>query len=348
LKRGETGRAALWDVVLTAGQRSAERVPETKKGGDRVPKAELQAKKEAAVSDLADKLSRSQLVIVTDYRGLTVAEMSSLRGRLREAGAEYQVAKNTLARFAARQAGREGLEADLIGPTAIAFGFAEPGALAKSLQDYLRAARTSPLVVKGGVLGDRRVTAEEIGRIAELPPRDVVLGQTLGSVISPLTSFLMVVMAPLQNVIGVLEARRQQLEESGATQEGTGMANDELIASIEKMSVLDLVELKKSLEDRWGVTAAVAMAPAAGGGGATAEAAAPVEEQTEFSVILTNFGANKINVIKAVRELTSLGLKEAKDLVEAAPKAVKEAVAKEEAEAAATKLREAGATVDVK
>jgi large subunit ribosomal protein L7/L12 len=127
------------------------------------------------------------------------------------------------------------------------------------------------------------------------------------------------------------------------------MANDELIAAIEKMSVLDLVELKKALEERWGVTAAVAMAPAAAAGdGGAAAAAAPVEEQTEFSVVLTNFGANKINVIKAVRELTSLGLKEAKDLVEAAPKPVKEGVPKEEAEAAATKLREAGATVDVK
>ena len=126
------------------------------------------------------------------------------------------------------------------------------------------------------------------------------------------------------------------------------MANDELIAQIEKMSVLDLVELKKALEERWGVTAAVAMAPAAAASGGAAEAAAPAEEQTEFSVILTNFGAQKINVIKAVRELTSLGLKEAKDLVEAAPKPVKEGVPKEEAEAAATKLREAGATVDVK
>lgn len=126
------------------------------------------------------------------------------------------------------------------------------------------------------------------------------------------------------------------------------MANDELIAQIEKMSVLDLVELKKALEERWGVTAAVAMAPAAAAAGGEAAAAAPVEEQTEFNVVLTNFGANKINVIKAVRELTSLGLKEAKDLVEAAPKAVKEGVPKDEAEAAAAKLREAGATVDVK
>ena len=128
------------------------------------------------------------------------------------------------------------------------------------------------------------------------------------------------------------------------------MANDELIAQIEKMSVLDLVELKKALEERWGVTAAVAMAPgaaapAAGGDGA---GAAPVEEQTEFNVMLTNFGANKINVIKVVRELTGQGLAEAKATVEGAPKPVKEGVPKDEAEAAAAKLREAGATVDVK
>ncbi len=316
-----------------------------------MPKADVRAQKEQDVDELADKISRSQMVVVTDYRGLTVAEISALRGRLRQAGAEYQVAKNTLTRFAAEKAGRSGLVEDLKGPSAIAFGYDDPAALAKSLQEYLRTSRTTNLVLKGGVLGDRRVTADEIGRIADLPPRDVVLGQTLGGIVSPLTAFLMVVTAPIQNLIGVFEARRQQLEESGetgSTQEGTGMANDELIASIEKMTVLDLVELKKSLEERWGVTAAVAMAPAAGGGGGDAAVAAPVEEQTEFSVVLTNFGANKINVIKAVRELTSLGLKEAKDLVEAAPKSVKESVPKEEAEAAAAKLRDAGATVDVK
>ena len=127
---------------------------------------------------------------------------------------------------------------------------------------------------------------------------------------------------------------------------------DSIIESIEGLNVLELVELKKGMEEKWGVTAAAPMfaagaaaAPAGDGG-----AAAPVvvEEQTEFSVILTAAGANKIQVIKAVRELTSLGLKEAKDLVEAAPKAVKEGVSKEEAEAAKAKLVEAGATADVK
>jgi large subunit ribosomal protein L7/L12 len=134
------------------------------------------------------------------------------------------------------------------------------------------------------------------------------------------------------------------------------MASDKvngIIESIETLNVLELVELKKTMEEKWGVTAAapmfaggMAMAGAAAGGDGAA--AAPVEEQTEFDVILTAAGANKIQVIKAVRELTSLGLKEAKDLVEGAPKAVKEGVSKEEAEAAKAKLAEAGASVDVK
>ena len=126
------------------------------------------------------------------------------------------------------------------------------------------------------------------------------------------------------------------------------MTKDEMIQAIEQMTVLELSDLVKALEERFGVSAAVAMAPAAAAGPAAAAApAAPAEEQTEFTVTLKDFGANKINVIKAVRELTGLGLKEAKDLVEAAPKPVKEGVNKEEADAAAAKLREAGATADV-
>ncbi len=126
------------------------------------------------------------------------------------------------------------------------------------------------------------------------------------------------------------------------------MSNAAVIEQLEKMTVLEINELVKELEERWGVSAA---APAAVGGavaGGAAAEAAPAEEQSEFDVILTDIGANKIQVIKAVRELTSLGLKEAKDLVEAAPKAIKEAVSKDEAAAAKAKLEEAGAKADVK
>jgi large subunit ribosomal protein L7/L12 len=120
---------------------------------------------------------------------------------------------------------------------------------------------------------------------------------------------------------------------------------EELIGTIEQMTVLELSELVKALEDRFGVTAAAPVAAAAAGPAAAVE---EVEEQTEFDVVLTEIGAQKIQVIKAVRELTQLGLKEAKDVVEAAPKAIKEAVNKEEAEAAKARLEEAGATVEIK
>jgi large subunit ribosomal protein L7/L12 len=124
-------------------------------------------------------------------------------------------------------------------------------------------------------------------------------------------------------------------------------AIEEIMTAIKGMSVLELAELVKALETEFGVSAAAPVAVAAAAP-AAAEAAAPAEEQTEFTVILQEIGANKINVIKAVRELTSLGLKESKDLVEAAPKAVKENVNKEDAAAAKAKLEAAGAKVEVK
>ena len=127
------------------------------------------------------------------------------------------------------------------------------------------------------------------------------------------------------------------------------LGKDEILDAISNMTVLELSDLVKAVEEKFGVSAAApvamaAAAPAAGGDGA----AAAVEEQTEFDAVLTEVGANKILVIKAVRELTGLGLKEAKDLVDAAPKAVKEGVTKEEAEQVKEKLAEAGATVEVK
>jgi large subunit ribosomal protein L7/L12 len=120
---------------------------------------------------------------------------------------------------------------------------------------------------------------------------------------------------------------------------------DAFLTALDSMSVMDLNELVKAIETKFGVSAAAMSAPAAGGGGA---AAAVAEEQTEFTVTLTDFGANKVSVIKAVRELTGLGLKEAKDLVDGTPKPVKEAVSKADAEAAKKKLEDAGAKAEIK
>ena len=129
------------------------------------------------------------------------------------------------------------------------------------------------------------------------------------------------------------------------------MTADQLLEAFEKMTVLELSEFKKKFEDRFGVTAAAPVAMAAappGGGAATAEAAPAAEEQTEFTATLTEIGPNKIPVIKVVRELTGLGLKEAKDLVDASPKPVKEGVNREEAEKIKAALEEVGGKVEIK
>ncbi len=126
------------------------------------------------------------------------------------------------------------------------------------------------------------------------------------------------------------------------------LTKDEIISAIKEMNVVDLADLVKSLEDEFGVTAAAPVAVAAAPAGGDAPAAAAEEEKTEFEVHIREIGPNKINVIKAVREVTSLGLREAKELVESAPAAVKEAVPRDEADSVKEKLEEAGAVVEVR
>jgi large subunit ribosomal protein L7/L12 len=143
------------------------------------------------------------------------------------------------------------------------------------------------------------------------------------------------------------KAKKQSKAKETSSTGAKAVTKEEIIAVVKNMTVLELADLVKALEDEFGVTAAP-VAVAAGPAGATAAAAAAEEEKTEFTVILKEIGENKINVIKAVREVTTLGLKEAKDLVESAPKPVKEGVNKDEAAATKKKLEEAGAKVEVK
>ena len=141
------------------------------------------------------------------------------------------------------------------------------------------------------------------------------------------------------------EAKKESKAKVTSSQKTKTITKEDIIAAVKNMTVLELAEVVKALQEEFGVTAA---APVAAGASAPGGAPAEEEEKTEFSVILKGIGENKISVIKAVRELTPLGLKEAKDLVESAPKAVKEGVNKEEAATAKQKLEEAGATVEVK
>lgn len=144
------------------------------------------------------------------------------------------------------------------------------------------------------------------------------------------------------------EEKAHKKRATAAKKESKSLSKDEIIAAIKEMTVLELSELVKALEETFGISAAMPMMAAAPAGAAGAAAAAPVEEQTEFTVILKEVGANKISVIKAVREVTTLGLKEAKELVESAPKPIKEGITKAEAATIKEKLTTAGAVVEVK
>jgi large subunit ribosomal protein L7/L12 len=309
------------------------------------------ADKDSSIKELSERLTHAEIAVLTEYRGLSVSDLQDLRGRLRPLGVQYVVAKNTLTRFAAEATGRTGIVADLVGPTGIAFG-TDPVATAKALHDYMRVNRA--FVLKSALLGDERIDSTQVEELASLPPADQLRGRVFGMIVSPLQSMVSILSAPLAGLARLLDARREQLEELAQSDGGEAAAGGEDMASVNELvqnlgdlKVLDLAALVKRLEEEWGVSAAAVAAPVAAGGGGPAVAAEPVEAQTEFDVVLKDFGAKKIEVIKVVRELTSLGLKEAKDLVEAAPKSVLEAVAKDAADAAAGKLRAAGATVDV-
>jgi large subunit ribosomal protein L7/L12 len=145
------------------------------------------------------------------------------------------------------------------------------------------------------------------------------------------------------------EEKAHKKRATAAKKESKSLSKDEIIAAIKEMTVIELSELVKALEETFGISAAMPMMTAAPAGAAAgAPAAAPVEEQTEFTVTLKEVGANKISVIKAVREVTTLGLKEAKELVESAPKPIKEGITKAEAATIKEKLTAAGAVVEVK
>lgn len=163
------------------------------------------------VNQLAEKLSRSSIILATNYRGLSVAEMTELRRQLRRQGAEYRVVKNTLTSLAAEKVGKRDLCAWLKGPTALALGSGDAVALAKALIDYQRSTKT-PLTIKGGMLDGQVLSAAEIVTIASLPSREVLIIKLIGTVYGPIYGLVYVLSAELRGLLGVLQARIRQLE----------------------------------------------------------------------------------------------------------------------------------------
>jgi large subunit ribosomal protein L10 len=181
--------------------------------------------KEQVVASLTERLTTAETVLVADYRGLTMPQIDALRTRLLESGARFSVVKNTLTRRAAEAAGSDALLALLEGPSAIAFIETEGDmvAAAKALADSARETRI--LVIKGGVMEGRTMTAPEVESLATLPSIEVLRGQVLGAIIAPLSSLIGLVSAPLQNLYGLLDARIEQL--GGAEPDAAQAASEE-------------------------------------------------------------------------------------------------------------------------
>ncbi|BAF58489.1 MAG: 50S ribosomal protein L10 [Pelotomaculum sp.] len=165
------------------------------------------AEKEAIIQELKEKFKEARVAVLADYRGLNVAEATRLRRRLREAGCEFKVAKNTLTGLAARQAGLEGLDPYLEGPIAIAFGV-DPVAPAKVLSDFIR--ETRKMEIKAGVLEGTIIDARRVRDLADLPPREVLLARVLGGMQAPLYGFAGALQGTLRKFIYALEAIRKQ------------------------------------------------------------------------------------------------------------------------------------------
>lgn len=166
--------------------------------------------KERKVSEILKDLEGTSIVVLTDYRGLSVAQISNLRRMLKQEGAKYKVVKNTLALLAARKAGLDALEQYLEGPTAIAYGYDDPVTPVKLLVKFAK--ENDQLSIKGGVLGKNVINENELRRLAELPSRDVLLAKTLGSFQAPLVGFLSVLQGNIRKLVYVLNAVKEQKE----------------------------------------------------------------------------------------------------------------------------------------
>lgn len=305
--------------------------------------------KAMAVADLHERFSKARLAVITECGGMPVNQVTQLRHQLHGAKAELKVVKNTLAMRAAEGTSLLSVKSLFKGQVAVVIGYDDPVLPAKILRDFIKAKKCDDKIIwRGGVLEGNTLEPAQLIATADLPSKEVLLSMLLSAMQAPMRGLLGVMQGVIRGFACVLAAIQEKKKGDGAmAATETKLSKDDILSAVEGMTVLELSELVKDFEDKFGVTAAapVAVAVAPGGTAATPEA----EEKDSFDVILTGNPADKkIGVIKVVREITGLGLKEAKDLVEGAPKPVKEGADKGEAETIKKKLTEAGATVEVK
>ncbi len=306
--------------------------------------------KSEVVATLHDQFSRARIAIVSECAGMPVNQVNDLRKKLRNAQAHMHVVKNTLAIRALGDTPLLPLEPLFKGQSVLVIGYDDPVLPTKVMRDFIKAEKCEKsLQIKGAVLDGEELDPARLSSVADLPSKSELLSMLLSAFQGPIRGFVGALGQIVRSIVGVLAAIQESKTQKGegemsATE--TKMSKEDFIKAIEGLSVLELSDLVKGLEDRFGVTAAAPVGVMAAAPGAAAPAA---EEKTEFDVILTGAPADKkIQAIKVVREITGLGLKEAKDLVEGVPKPVKEGASKEEADAIQKKLQDVGATVEVK
>ena len=175
-----------------------------------MPRARKEQKAEQ-VELLTEKLKRAKVAVLTDYRGLTVSQLQELRGKLRTGDVEYRVIKNTLARRAAEAAGVKALETELQGPVAIAFGYDDLSTPAKLINEFVRTTRLK-LDITGGLVEGRVFSPDQVKQLADLPSRESLIAQLLGTLQSPVGQLVGIMQTPLQQLLGVLDAYKSKLE----------------------------------------------------------------------------------------------------------------------------------------
>jgi len=175
-----------------------------------LPRARKEQKAEQ-VELLTEKLKKAKVAVLTDYRGLTVSQLQELRGKLRTGDVEYRVIKNTLARRAAEAAGVPALQSELEGPVAIAFGYEDLAVPSKLINEWLRATRLK-LDIKGGLVEGRVFSPDQVKQLADLPSRETLIAQLMGTLQSPVAQLVGIMQTPLQSLVGVLNAYKTKLE----------------------------------------------------------------------------------------------------------------------------------------
>lgn len=304
--------------------------------------------KAVVVSDLHEKFAKARLAVVTECGGMPVNQVTALRHKLRGAQAELKVVKNSLAARAAEGTSLLPVVSLFKGQVAVVIGYDDPVLPAKILRDFIKQEKCDEKILwRGGVIEGQALGPAQLIATAALPSKEVLLSMLLSAMQGPLRGMAGVLQGILRGFAAVLLAIQDKKKGEGemaATE--AKLSKEDILGAVESMTVLELSELVKGFEEKFGVTAAAPVAVAAPAAGDAAPAA---EEKDAFDVVLASAPADKkIQVIKVVREITGLGLKEAKDLVEGAPKPVKEGAAKDEAETLKKKLTDVGATVEVK